>query len=166
MAGSATIQSAKRQAKPFAPARQFAPIEAQIQRAIARIAESDCPVLIVGEHGVGKRSIAAQIHAQSHRSRSSFTEIASADADAQTILSAFSTKGTVYLTEIGDLSLALQELIIDTYFHSEQTQNCRLLCGTSRELIEEVKSSRMREDFYYLVSAVTLRISPSALQEV
>ena len=89
-----------------------------------------------------------------------FTEIPSADADAQSILSAFSTKGTVYLTEIADLSLALQELIVDTYFHSEQTQSCRLLCGTSRELIEEVKASRMREDFYYLVSAVTLRISP------
>ncbi len=72
----------------------------------------------------------------------------------------FSTKGTVYLTEIADLSLASQELIVNTYFRSEQTQNCRLLCGTSRELIEEVKASRMREDFYYLVSTVTLRISP------
>ena len=137
-----------------------------MQRVIARIAESDCPVLIVGEHGVGKRSIAAQIHAQSHRSRGDYTEIAGADADAQTILSAFSTKGTVYLTEIGDLSLALQELIIDTYFHSEQTQSCRLLCGTSRELIEEVKASRMREDFYYLVSTVTLRISPLRCRKI
>ena len=51
----------------------------------------------------------------------------------------FSTKGTVYLTEIADLSLALQELITEAYFHSGQTQNCRLLCGTSRELIEESK---------------------------
>jgi DNA-binding NtrC family response regulator len=154
MASSATIQSVKRQTKPFAP------IEAQIQRAIGRIAESDCPVLIVGEHGVGKRSIAAQIHAQSHRSRSIYTEIHSADTDAQGILSAFSSKGTVYLAEIGDLSVALQELIINTYFHSEEAQCSRLLCGTSRELLEEVKAWRMREDFYYLVSAVTLRISP------
>jgi DNA-binding NtrC family response regulator len=51
-------------------------------------------------------------------------------------------------------------LIIKTYFHSEQEQSSRLLCGTSRELLEEVKTWRMREDFYYLVSAVTLRISP------
>jgi DNA-binding NtrC family response regulator len=160
MAGSATIQSARRQTKLFVPARPFAPIEAQIQRAITRIAESDCPVLIVGEHGVGKRTIAAQIHAQSHRSRSYFTEISSVDADAQSILSAFSAQGTFYLTEIADLSLALQELIVDTYFHSGQLQNSRLLCGTSRELIEEVRTSRMKEDFYYLVSAVTLRISP------
>ena len=157
MAGSATIHSLKRQTKPLAP---VAPIKAQVQRAIARIAESDCPILIVGEHGVGKRSVAEQIHAQSHRSRSVYTEIRSADADAQVLLSAFSSRGTVYLSEIGDLSLALQELIINTYFHSEQTQNCRLLCGTSRELIEDVKTSRMREDFYYLVSTVTLHISP------
>lgn len=154
MASNAPIQSVKRQTKPFAP------IEAQIQRAIARIAESDCPILIVGEHGVGKRSIAAQIHAQSHRSRSAFTEIHSTNADIEAIQSAFSTKGTVYMAEIGDLSLALQELIIKTYFRSEQAQCSRLLCGTSRELLEEVKTWRVREDFYYLVSAVTLRISP------
>jgi DNA-binding NtrC family response regulator len=154
MAGSATIHSVKRQTKPFAP------IEAQVQRAIGRIAESDCPVLIAGEHGVGKRSIAAQIHAQSHRSRGIFTEIHSADTNAEEILSAFSSGGTIYLAEIGDLSLALQELIVDTYFHSEQAQGSRLLCGTSRELLEEVKSWRMREDFFHLVSAVTLRISP------
>ena len=136
MASSATIQSVKRQTKPFSP------IEAQIQRAIARIAESDCPVLIVGEHGVGKRSIAAQIHAQAHRARSMYTEIQSADADAQAILSAFATRGTVYLAEIGDLSLPLQELIVDTYFRSGQEQTCRLLCGTSRELLEEVNTWR------------------------
>ena len=139
MAESTVIQSARRQTKPFAPARQFAPIEGQIQRAIARIAESDCPVLIVGEHGAGKRTIAAQIHAQSHRSRSNYIEISSADADAESILSAFSTKGTVYLTEIGDLSVDLQELIIETYFHCDQAPSCRFICGTSRELIEEIQ---------------------------
>jgi DNA-binding NtrC family response regulator len=160
MAGSATIQNVKRQAKAFVPARPIVPVEAQIQCAISGIAESDCPVLIIGEPGVGKRSIAAQIHAQSHRSRGTFTEIDSAKAEVQAILSALSTKGTVYLAEIGDLSLALQEWIIDNYFHSDQAQCCRLLCGTSRELLEEVKTWRMREDFYYLVSGVSLRISP------
>lgn len=160
MADSAVIQSAKRQTKPFVSARQSVPIEAQIQRAIARVAESDCPILIMGEHGVGKRHIAAQIHVQSHRARSNYREIPSADADAQTILSVLSGNGTIYLAEIGDLNLALQELIVDAYFHSDQAQNSRLLFGTSRELIEEVRSARMREDFYYLVSTVTLRISP------
>lgn len=160
MAGSVTIQNVTRKTKASAPTRPFAPIEARIQRAIAHIAESDCPILIVGEHGVGKRSIAAQIHTQSHRPRGTFAEIDSADADAQAILSALSTKGTVYLSEIGELSLALQELIIDNYFRADQTQSGRLLCGSSRELLDEVKARRMREDFYYLISAVTLRLSP------
>ena len=80
MAGGVTIQVSKRQGKAHFPTRPFAPIEAQVQRAIAHIAESDCPLLIIGERGVGKRSIAAQIHAQSHRSRNGFTEIQCADA--------------------------------------------------------------------------------------
>jgi len=154
MAGNAGAPVAKRLVRPASH------LDAQMQSAINCLAESDCPVLIVGERGVGKRSIATQIHARSHRSRRPFQEIQSADADAQSILSAFSAKGTVYLAEIGDLTLALQDLIIGTYFHGGEIQGSRLICGTSRELSEEVKTWRMREDFYYLVSAMMLRISP------
>jgi two-component system response regulator AtoC len=135
-------------------------IEAQIRRAIARIAESDCPVLIVGEHGVGKRSIAAHIHAQSHRSRRRFTEIRGASADVDSIKRAFAENGTLYLAEIAELSLPIQDFIGETYFHAEEPQSCRLICGTSHELLEEVESWRMREDFYYRVSSIMLRISP------
>jgi len=124
----------------------------------ARIAESDCPVLILGEHGAGKRFVAAQIHAQSHLSRSAFLEIRCFNADASTLQAAVSTHGTVYLAEITDLSLSMQELIVNSYFRSEQVESCRLLCGSSRDLPREVKSWRMREDFYYYVSAMTLQI--------
>jgi DNA-binding NtrC family response regulator len=141
-------------------AKPFAPVGAQVQRAIARIAESDCPVLIVGEQGGGKRSVAAQIHAQSHSPRGIFKEIPCKDADAETLLTALSSKGTIYLSEITDLSLALQELIVETHFRSGKPQACRLLCGTCRELTEEVKLGRMSKDFFYLVSVVTLRLSP------
>jgi two-component system, NtrC family, response regulator AtoC len=154
MATIAIIQDGKRQGKPALPE------EARIQRAITRIAESDCPVLILGEHGAGKRSIAAQIHTRSNLSRSAFQEIRCMDANAPALLSALSTRGTLYLVEITELSLPLQEMLVNTYFHSEEAQNCRLLCGSSRDLAEEVKSWRMREDFYYLVSAVTLQIPP------
>jgi two-component system, NtrC family, response regulator AtoC len=135
-------------------------IEAQVQRAVDRIAESDCPVLIFGEHGSGKRSVAAQIHALSHRSRSPLTEIHSDAADIETLEQAFATRGTIYLVEISELSIEHQGLIIDRYFRAAEAQSSRLICGTSRELIGEVKSGKMREDFYYLASAVTLRISP------
>jgi DNA-binding NtrC family response regulator len=56
--------------------------------------------------------------------------------------------------------VGLQELIVSQYFRSEQPRTCRLIFGSSHELIEEVKSWRMREDFYYYVSAVTIRIPP------
>ncbi|MGD0939351.1 MAG: sigma 54-interacting transcriptional regulator [Terracidiphilus sp.] len=154
MASTATIQNAKRQAKPTLP------IEARIQRAITRIAESECPVLILGEHGVGKRTIAMQIHARSNPGRGAFKEICCGDTNAQALRSALSFDGTIYLAEITDLSLSLQELVVNAYFRAEETPTGRLLCGSSRELLEEVKSWRMREDFYHLVSAVTLRIPP------
>lgn len=154
MATIAVIHNEKRQAKPSPPA------ETRFQRAIARIAESDCPVLILGEHGAGKRYIAARIHAGSNLSRSAFQEIRCMDASAEALRNALTAKGTLYLIEITDLSLSLQELIVNTYFRSEQTQTCRLLCGSSRDLADEVKTWRMREDFYYFASAVTLRIPP------
>lgn len=150
---STTFQSIKRQTTP-------GPVDLQLQRAISRLADCDCPVLIAGEHGVGKRTVAMQIHAQSHRAKGAFVEIAGAEATPHRLLTAFSTRGTIYLSEIGDLNLDLQELVIETYFRAEEPLTGRLLCGTSRELLGEVKAGRMREDFYYLVSAVTLRISP------
>ncbi len=154
MASIATIQNVKRQAKPIPP------IEARVQRAIPRIAETNCPVLILGEHGTGKRSVAMQIHGQSNLSRSPFREIRCSEADASALGAALSASGTVYLVEITDLSIPLQEFILNAYAGSEPSPACRLLCGSSRDLLEEVKSRRMREDFYYLISGVTLRIPP------
>jgi DNA-binding NtrC family response regulator len=154
MASTAIMHNAKRQAKPILP------IEERIQRAIAKIAESDCPVLILGEQGAGKRSIAAQIHGQSNRSRSALREIRCSETNSQDLLTALSSDGTVYLDEITDLDLAAQEFIVNAYFRSKQPPTSRLLCGSCRELMEEVKSWRMREDFYCLASAVTLRIPP------
>jgi len=58
----------------------------------------------------------------------------------------------------------MQELIVNSYFRSEQVESCRLLCGFKRDLPREVKSWRMREDFYYFVSTVTLKF-PATLQE-
>ena len=131
-----------------------------MQRVLGRIAENDCPVLILGEHGVGKRSMAAQIHAQSTRSRGEFREMDCKEASAAELEAALSTNGTIYLYDINDLSIPLQECIVHFCSRSEPAPTGRLLYGSSRELEEEVKLRRMKEDFYYLVSAVTLRIPP------
>jgi DNA-binding NtrC family response regulator len=154
MAGMTTIQNGKRQT------HWILAVEARMQRVLGRIAESDCPVLILGEHGVGKRSMAAQIHAQSTRSRGEFREMGCKEASAAGLEAALATNGTIYLYDITDLSIPLQECIVHLYSRSEPASTGRLLCGSSRELEEEVKLRRMKEDFYYLVSAVTLRIPP------
>jgi two-component system response regulator AtoC len=154
MATIAMIHNGKRQAKP-AP-----PTETRVQRAIARIAESDCPVLILGEHGSGKRFVAAQIHAQVECVPQRFPGDRLQGCHRANAADCTVCRGTLYLIDITDLSLQMQELIVNTYFRSEQAQTCRVVCGSSRDLAEEVKSWRMREDFYYHVSAVTLRIPP------
>jgi DNA-binding NtrC family response regulator len=137
-----------------------APVEELFQQAFLRIAESDCPVLILGEPGAGKRSMAARLHAHSMRSHADFHEIRSQDASVGSLEAAISSNGTVYLSEIYDLGLVHQELILDSFFHSKPLPSCRLLCGSSRDLGEEVKSWRLREDLYHHLSAITLRIPP------
>jgi two-component system response regulator AtoC len=142
------------------PIKSPGEIDAQFRLAITRLAECECPVLILGENGVGKRFTAAQIHVQSRRSRSSYKELCCNELDARTTLSALASVGTVYLNEVADLDLSLQELLVRSYFRSDDARTCRLLFGSSRELPEEVKSFRVREDFYYMISPVTLRIPP------
>jgi two-component system response regulator PilR (NtrC family) len=135
-------------------------MDGQIQLAIAGIAESDCPVMIIGERGVGKRSIAERIHSQSSRSKDPFKEYRCRELDREATLSALCDNGTAYLNEINDLSLPLQDLIMTTYFHVESPKSCRLVLSSTRELEDEVMWLRIREDFYHMVSAVTLRIPP------
>ena len=98
MAGSETIQGMKRRTKPCTH------IEPRIQRALAQIAETGFPILLAGEKGVGKRTVALQVHGQSHRNRGVFTEIQGIDCTEQSILSALSSKGTVSLAEVGNLN--------------------------------------------------------------
>lgn len=154
MATVAAVKPAKRE-----PEALFS-LESRFHRAVVRLADSYFPVLIVGERGVGKRSIAKRIHAQSHRSRIGFSEIPAATCAPDALLCAISAPGTLYLTEVSGLSASLQELLVESYSREEDGQNARLLCGTSRELIEEVRSRRMREDFFHLISAFTVRVPP------
>ena len=149
---SETIQHEKRHSRLQMPAR--------IQGALARIAESDCPVLILGEPGAGKRFMAEQIHAHSKQARSAFRELRGEEAGVEDVRAAAAAGGTVYLSDITEISLTVQALIVELCTRSDEPQGWRLLCGSSHELLEEVKAWRVREDFYYFVSAVTLRLPP------
>ncbi len=140
-------------------------LQDHVRRRIICVAENDLPVLLTGERGVGKRTAAMEIHALSRRSRQPFREYSCPELDSHTVQSILESNGTVYIAEVGGLSLALQDLLTEVYFTSGHPHNCRLLFGSSRELQDDVKTLRMREEFYYLVSAITLRISPLRLRK-
>ena len=133
----------------------------QVRLAMTHIAESDCPVLILGEHGVGKRSVARQLHALSLRRQEPFTEVSCADLDEESLLPSLSTNGILHLYEIAELSLPLQKLVVQFYLEIQPTTPaCRLLLSSSREPLDEMRSQRINEQFYFFASAVTLRIPP------
>jgi DNA-binding NtrC family response regulator len=147
-------------ATPQKPVKALGVLDVQVRQAINRIADCDCPVLIVGERGTGKRSVAAQIHAQSPRPRGVYQDLQCCDVDAQMLTACLSKNGTLYLAEVSELDLSLQEMLVKNCLLSGQSPACRLLFGSSHELVEDLKALRIREDFYYFISAVTVRLPP------
>jgi len=129
-------------------------------RLLGPIAQSDSPVLILGEQGAGKRFLAAEIHARSSRCKMRFEEIRCGETNAAGLEAALSSPGTLYLDEITELELPLQELLTSAWNRPEGLPACRLLAGSRSPLQDEVKSWRMREDFYFLLATVTLQIPP------
>jgi two-component system response regulator AtoC len=75
------------------------------------------------------------------------------------------TAGTIYLEELGDLSAECQERLLEALPQSEGNgaggrERARLICGSARDLEVEVKRGRLREDIYYRISGVCLRLPP------
>jgi two-component system response regulator AtoC len=135
---------------------------------IRELARSEVPVLLLAEGGAGKRATAKRIHEMSMHREDSFralschetTEEALADA-----VGAASGEGTVYLEEVADLNTACQEALLQLLPAVENNGHgakcrARLICGTSRDLEAEVKAGRFREDTYYRISGVCLRLPP------
>jgi DNA-binding NtrC family response regulator len=166
----------------FAMRRLFAVLE--------RIAASEIDVLITGESGTGKELIAAELIARSTRSdgpvvvvdcgaispalieselfghvRGAFT---GADRDREGALEA-ANGGTVVLDEIGELPLDLQPKFLRALEAREvrrvgQTKSksidVRILAATHRDLEREVNRGRFREDLYYRLAKVCVRVPP------
>jgi len=137
---------------------------------IRELARSNVPVLLLAERGAGKQAAAERIHRLSEHRNGVFQVVSCADIPEKSLAANGGGKGlfaagTVYLEEISDLSPASQasllgvlaELEGDNGAHGERA---RLICGSSRDLELEVKSGRFREDLYYRVSGVCLRLPP------
>jgi two-component system, NtrC family, response regulator AtoC len=135
-----------------------------VEAVIRELSQNDVPVLIVAEHGSGKAAASARIHALSSRAEEPFQVFQGREASEAVLAACEGQGGMVYLQEVGDLSpLAQKELIRQIGLNGRGDAHRgvpRFICGTSRELEPEVKAGRFREDLYYGVSGVCLRLPP------
>jgi transcriptional regulator with GAF, ATPase, and Fis domain len=163
-----------------APMRTLA---AQIREA----AGTTAPVLLIGEPGVGKTAVAARIHALSARSQRPIIRLRcstvsashlerdlagrestlSAAAPAPRTGLALADISTLYLDEVADLPLDAQALLTRVLWDGAPAANrlrapidARLIADTSRNLMRAVGDGTFREDLYFRLSAVPIRVPP------
>jgi DNA-binding NtrC family response regulator len=164
------------------------PVMIGLYKEIARVAPTRSTVLIVGDSGTGKELVARSIHQHSTRSSGPFVAIncgalTETLLEAELfghVRGAFTgavgdrkglweeaTGGTLFLDEVGETSpafqvkllRALQEGEIRRVGSSRSTQvDARVLAATNRNLEREVKTGKFREDLFYRLSVVTLRV--------
>jgi DNA-binding NtrC family response regulator len=135
-----------------------------VEAVIRELSQNDVPVLVVAEHGSGKAAAAERIHVLSVRAAEPFRDYQSSEASEEILAAGDRQGGTVYLQEVGDLTAAAQkELVRQIGLNGsgdDQRRVPRYICGTSRELEPEVKAGKFREDLYYGISGVCLRMPP------
>ena len=157
---------------------------------VGQVAPTDATVLILGETGTGKGMVASALHDLSRRNDKSMITVNCAALPANLIESelfgrekgAFTgaharqagrfevaDKGTLFLDEIGELPLELQSKLLRVLQDGEFERlgsaktvkvNVRVIASTSRELKEEVRAGRFREDLYYRLNVFPVSIPP------
>jgi DNA-binding NtrC family response regulator len=133
-----------------------------VEAVIRELSQNDLPVLVVAEHGSGKAAAAARIHILSSRAAEPFQVLQAHEAAEETLAACDGQRGTIYLQEVGDLTTTAQkELVRQIALNGvDHSRVPRFICGTSRELEPEVKAGKFREDLYYGISGVCLRLPP------
>jgi two-component system, NtrC family, response regulator AtoC len=137
---------------------------------IRELARSEVPVLLLAETGAGKKATAERIHQMSAHEAEPFQVIRCADV-TEPMLSdenrdgGLFEAGTVYFDELADLGADCQEALLAVLHCGNGNGNghalrARLICGSARDLEAEVKAGRFREDTYYRLSGVCLRLPP------
>lgn len=141
-----------------------------VEAVISELSQSDVPVLLLAEPGAGKHATARRIHEMSQRSAQPFRRLQCSTLKPEDLAvphsnGAVTVGGTIFLEELADLSAASQAcfreaLLRVTGAGSSTEGSARFICGSARDLEVEVKAGRLREDLYYRISGVCLRLPP------
>ncbi len=161
-----------------------------VRALVAKVARSMAPVLIQGESGTGKELVARAVHEVSARAALPFIAVNCGAIPEQLLEAEFfgyrkgaftgaaedragffqaAHGGTLFLDEIGDLPLAMQSKLLRAVqersvrpvgaVHEAQV-DVRLLSATHKDLAAEVQAGRFRQDLYYRLNVIQIRVPP------
>lgn len=160
----------------------------QIQEMIERVAPTDARVLITGGNGSGKELVARWLHEKSGRANAPLIEVNCAAIPSELIESelfghekgAFTSAinqrkgkfeqaegGTIFLDEIGDMSLSAQAKVLRALQENKITRvggekeikvNVRVIAATNKDLRKEIASGNFREDLYHRLSVILIHV--------
>jgi two-component system response regulator PilR (NtrC family) len=162
----------------------------QVRSLVERVARSMAPVLVQGESGTGKELVARAIHDCSSRAEQPFIAVncgaipeqlleaeffgyrkgsfTGANEDREGFVQA-AQGGTLFLDEIGDLPLAMQSKLLRVIQErsvrpvgavTETPINVRVVSATHKDLATEVHEARFRQDLYYRLNVIQIRVPP------
>ncbi len=159
-----------------------------VKEMIDRVAPTEARVLITGSNGTGKELVAHQIHEKSSRSRGPFVEVNCAAIPSELIESELfghekgsftsaikqrigkfeqATGGTIFLDEVGDMSLAAQAKVLRALQESKITRvgsdkdiavDVRVIAATNKNIREEIDRNTFREDLYHRLSVILIHV--------
>ncbi|MBA4421494.1 MAG: Fis family transcriptional regulator [Syntrophus sp. (in: bacteria)] len=168
---------------------QSGPIQ-ELKEMIGIVAPTNAWILIMGENGTGKELVARSIHHQSRRAQKSFIEVNCAAIPEDLIESelfghekgAFTgatamkrgkfdlaNEGTIFLDEVADMSLKAQAKVLRILQEKKFERvggnkliptDVRVLAATNKDLEKEMEEGRFRQDLYYRLNVIPLRIPP------
>jgi DNA-binding NtrC family response regulator len=159
-----------------------------VRQIIDKVAPTDARVLITGANGTGKELVARSLHENSARASGPFIEVNCAAIPSELIESelfghekgAFTSAikqrkgkfeqadgGTIFLDEIGDMSLSAQAKVLRALQENKITRvgsdkdinvNVRIVAATNKNLKEEIEKNRFREDLYHRLSVILIHV--------
>ncbi len=162
----------------------------QIKDMIDKVAQTDARVLITGPNGTGKEMVAHWLHQKSERFKGPMIEVNCAAIPSELIESelfghvkgAFTSAnkdragkfeaangGTIFLDEIGDMSLSAQAKVLRALQESRIQRvgsdrdikvNVRVVAATNKNLKEEISEGRFREDLYHRLAVILIKVPP------